>query len=247
MPTVMPPIGPALTPEQELACAFRILAGSGFAENLAGHITWSLDGDTEMFVNPWGLWWSELRASDICRVDADARVTGGRWDVTPAIHIHTELHRSRGDARVIVHNHPYWCTVLAALGLLPEVFHQTACLYDGEMVLVDEYDGEIDDAGKGAALADRIGGATIALLVNHGVLITGATVPEAVYRAVSFDRQCRLTYDVLMARAAGVGAARVIDPSARAGMQLSLLERATEAYWAGAVRGLLHRESDVLL
>lgn len=26
-----------------------------------------------------------------CVVDADARVIRGRWDVTPAIHIHTEL------------------------------------------------------------------------------------------------------------------------------------------------------------
>ena len=65
----------------------------GFAENMAGHITWQPDGQTDMYVNPWGLWWQELTASDICVVDEDARVVRGRWDVTPAIHIHTELHR----------------------------------------------------------------------------------------------------------------------------------------------------------
>jgi hypothetical protein len=105
-PSVVPPIGVELSNEQALAVAFRHLAAIGFPENMAGHITWQLDGQTDMFVNPWGLWWQELTASDICVVDSDARVVRGRWDVTPAIHIHTELHRVRDDARVVIHNHP---------------------------------------------------------------------------------------------------------------------------------------------
>ena len=92
-PSKVPPIGVDLTDEQQLAIAFRHLADIGFAENMAGHITWQPDGQTDMYVNPWGLWWQELTASDICVVDEDARVVRGRWDVTPAIHIHTELHR----------------------------------------------------------------------------------------------------------------------------------------------------------
>ena len=45
----------------------------GFSENMAGHITWQRDGQTDMLVNPWGLWWQELTASDICVVDEDAQ------------------------------------------------------------------------------------------------------------------------------------------------------------------------------
>ena len=145
-PSVVPPIGVDLSNEQALAVAFRHLAGIGFAENMAGHITWQPDGQTDMFVNPWGLWWQELTASDICVVDADARVVRGRWDVTPAIHIHTELHRVRDDARVVIHNHPYYVCVLAALGRLPELVHQTGSLFLDDLCLVDSYDGEIDSA-----------------------------------------------------------------------------------------------------
>ena len=127
-PSVVPPIGVELSNEQALAIAFRHLAAIGFAENMAGHITWQLEGQTDMFVNPWGLWWQELTASDICVVDSDARVVRGRWDVTPAIHIHTELHRVRDDARVVVHNHPYYVCVLAALGRLPELVEHLLAL-----------------------------------------------------------------------------------------------------------------------
>src|SRR5687767_996836 len=91
-PRVTPPIGIEMTPEQQMACAFRILAKSGFSENISGHITMVRNDEGEMYVNPWGLWWDEVKASDVCVVDRDANVLEGKWDVTPAIHIHTELH-----------------------------------------------------------------------------------------------------------------------------------------------------------
>jgi hypothetical protein len=71
-PRVMPPIGRDLDERQKLACAFRILGRSGFSENIAGHITVRVDGTEDLLVNPWGLWWEEITASDICRVSPDA-------------------------------------------------------------------------------------------------------------------------------------------------------------------------------
>ncbi|HEU5150291.1 MAG TPA: class II aldolase/adducin family protein [Iamia sp.] len=243
-PRITPVTGVDLTPAQELACAFRILAAEGFSENMAGHITVG-DEDGRMLVNPWGLWWEEVSASDLCLVSADAEVLAGRWDVTPAIHIHSELHRLRPDARVVIHNHPYHATVLAALGLLPDAFHQTGAMYEGDLAFVDEYTGEVDSAALGEDLARRIGDASVVVLANHGVIVTAPTVPEATYRAASFDRQCRLAYDVLLAGAAGARAT-VVDPSLRPAMRASLLERASEVFWNGWVRRLLRTDPDVL-
>ena len=75
-PSITPPIGVELTDEQKLACSFRILAREGFSENIAGHITWANADNSAMMVNPWGLWWEEVSASDICRVDRDGNVIG---------------------------------------------------------------------------------------------------------------------------------------------------------------------------
>jgi ribulose-5-phosphate 4-epimerase/fuculose-1-phosphate aldolase len=241
-PSVTPPIGVQLTDEQSLACTFRILARDGFAENLSGHITWLRPGDDTMLVNPWGLWWRELSASDICTVDLDAKVLSGRWDVTPAVHIHTELHRRRSDARVVVHNHPYHVSVLAALGVLPELVHQTGALFLDDLRFVDEYAGEIDSPALGAELAEHIGDATTVLLANHGVIVTGETIALALYRAASIDRVCRLAYDVMVSGRP----ARRMPTSTLVGMKQSLVERAADVYYAGAVRLLLRDEPDVL-
>src|SRR3954453_18108128 len=123
LPRRGPGIGPELSPQQELACALRILAREGWRENLSGHITVATD-DGGMWCTPWGLGWGEVRASDILRLDAAGEIVEGEWDVTPAVFLHTELHRARADARVIVHNHPYWATLLSTLGEAPGLVHQ---------------------------------------------------------------------------------------------------------------------------
>jgi ribulose-5-phosphate 4-epimerase/fuculose-1-phosphate aldolase len=199
-----------------------------------------------MWINPWGLWWEEISAADVCRVSPEGDVLEGRWDVTPAVHIHTELHRRRPDARVVIHNHPYHVTVLAAVGLLPEMLHQTATMFDGALAFVGEYTGEVDTPRLGAELAELIGPAAMTILANHGVVVTGATVPEATYRAATVDRLCRLTVDVLtLAHATGRAPTRIAE-HIRPAMQASLLDRGPAVYWAGAVRQLLRVEPDVL-
>lgn len=241
-PRVVAPV-PELTPRQELACAFRILARGGFGENIAGHITMRDPHGDGLWINPWGLWWEEVTASDLCRVDHDGNVLEGRWDVTPAFHIHTELHRRRGDdAAVVIHNHPYHATVLAALGLVPEMIHQTTAMFAGDMAYIDEYTGEVATSELGAELAGRIGDKSVVILANHGVIITAASVAEATYRAATIDRQCRLMYDVVTS-----GRDYTVLPDAFVGpMRRSLVERGPAYYWGGAVRQLLRHEPEVL-
>ena len=156
----VPPIGVDLTDEQTLAVAFRHLADLGFAENMAGHITWQPDGQSDHAGQSVGTVVAGAdRIRHLRRRRERASGPGGRWDVTPAIHIHTELHRLRPDARVVIHNHPYYVSVLAALGVLPELVHQTGALFLDDMYLVENYDGEIDYtlAGSRTRRADRVG------------------------------------------------------------------------------------------
>jgi ribulose-5-phosphate 4-epimerase/fuculose-1-phosphate aldolase len=226
----------------------RHLDDVGWCENLTGHITVATGlpfghgaGD-RILVNPWGLWWREVRASDILVIDADGAVVEGALDVTPAVHIHTELHRARPDATVVIHNHPPYASALAAIGELPDIVHQNSSILAGEMVLVHEYDGEVDSPLLGAELAQRIGDASVALLVSHGAIVTAPTMAEAVYKAVLFERTCMLHWLVQAMAAKPVA----IAVSAQRQLQASLVERAAPAYWNGVVRQLVADEPDVL-
>ena len=241
-PRITPGIGCDLSDHQKMAIAFRWLAQEGFAENLAGHITWQRHGAKSMLINPWGLWWREMSASDICEVDEDGRVVAGRWDVTPAYHIHTELHRVRPDARVVVHNHPYFTSLLACLSEIPRIVHQTASMYAGDIAIVDEYTGEVDSAELGRDLAARIGSSNIVILKSHGVIVIADTMERATYLSASLERVSRTTIDLMKLRAEPDG----LDENLMAGMKTSLLERGADVYWDGLVRQMMKFEPDVL-
>ena len=244
-PTAMPDV-PELTVPQQMACAARILASTGYALDVAGHITVVRDdsdgGDGTMWCTPYGLWWRELTASDIIVIDADGTVIDGRWDVTPAVFIHTEIHRARSDAQVLIHNHPYYGTLLSTMHMAPDIIDQQATMFDGDVMLFDEYTGGIDDVDGGKYLAAAIGGATAVILANHGVLLTGATVMQAVCRATNFERMCRLNYDVLAAGQKAV----LVPPEQRALIKRTLNSLSVDVYWGGEVRHLLSTQPDIL-
>ena len=64
---VTKPVAPALpelTPAQELALLCRCLYAEGYNDHLAGHITYK-QPDATFLVNPFGLTWDEVKASDI--------------------------------------------------------------------------------------------------------------------------------------------------------------------------------------
>jgi len=189
-----PPL-PELSPEAEVALLARMLHREGYDDHLAGHIT-SRQPDDTLLVNPFGLTWDEVRASDIMRIDLDGNVLAGLWTVTPAIPLHLELHRARRDVAVAVHNHPRWGTIWADLRRVPPVYDQTAALVAGEVALFDDYAGAVDDRANAAAAVAALGDARMALLANHGVFVVGTDIRQAHHRAVTLEWRCRQAWHV---------------------------------------------------
>ena len=189
-PRAVPGPGVDLTPAQELAIALRHLDDVGWCENLTGHITVQ-QGD-DFLVNPWGLWWGEVRARDLLTIDADGTVSTASG-TSPL------RSTSTPSCTVAAPTPPSSCTTTRRtrrrsppIGELPDLVHQNSSILADELVLVTDYDGEVDQPTLGAELAERIGDASVALLVSHGVIVTAPTIEEAVYKSVLFERTCML-------------------------------------------------------
>lgn len=240
-PRTLPDVGVDLTDRQRFAIVHRVLAAEGWQENLSGHLTWDR-GDDTLWCTPWGRWWEEMRASDIMTIDRAGAIVDGPWDITPAVHLHTMLHRARPDAAVIVHGHPLAATVLVCIGVDPVISHQNSGIFDGELVTVSEYDGTVEDSAAGASLAARIGSASAILLANHGAIVTAPTLEEGCYKAATYERMCRITLTAL-------GAGRELEALPRAGraeLKAELRRNAPDAYWVGATRAVLRASTDAL-
>ena len=87
-----------------------------------------------------------------------------------------------------------------------------------------------------------MGKASGVLLAHHGAIVTGPTVAEMCYKAVTFERMCRFTYDAL---AAGRDPIEV-PADKRPELKRILRQNTPRAYWDGAVRLLLRDEPEVL-
>src|SRR5258705_13626163 len=93
--------------KQNLAAAFRLFSRFGFSEGVAGHIT---ARDPELpdhfWVNPFGIDFSLIRASDLLLVNDTGDVVQGRYPVNQAAFaIHSQVHAARPDVKAAAHAH----------------------------------------------------------------------------------------------------------------------------------------------
>jgi L-ribulose-5-phosphate 4-epimerase len=186
---------PELSARQELVLLARTLWREGYDDHLAGHITVRQDDGT-LLCNPWLLLWEELRPEDVLVIDLEGQLVEGDWPVPLGIPLHLELHRQRRDVVVAVHSHPRYGTAWADAGRIPECYDQSSALGGGEIVVVDEYDGPVNDRGSAARAVAAMGTADMALLVNHGVFVTAGSIRAAHQRAVALEYRSRRALQV---------------------------------------------------
>jgi ribulose-5-phosphate 4-epimerase/fuculose-1-phosphate aldolase len=175
-----PGIGLDLTPAQAFAVFARALFRIGYDDGLAGHITLRQDDGT-FLTNPFAVAWDEIRASDVAVCTADGEQIAGPYAINPAVSLHFALHRLR-DVSVIVHNHPRYATAWSAHGRVPPVYDQSSALMSGDLVFVEEYTGTVEKADAAERVLELMGPASMAILAQHGVLVTADGLDQALTR-----------------------------------------------------------------
>lgn len=184
-----------------LAAAHRLAVFHDLEEGIDNHFTVTVPGYEDRYlILPFGLHWSEARASDMIVFDEAGNTLQGQGVVEQSAQcIHAPLHRLCG-ARVVLHTHQNWAVALNLLEdnrLLPA--SQTAAFYHGHIAYDDDYTGVADTLQEGERLAavlnakddgDTRSKHTL-FMKNHGVLVTGDTVAQAYRRLYKLERVCR--------------------------------------------------------
>jgi L-ribulose-5-phosphate 4-epimerase len=232
---------PDLSPADELVVLARALWREGYNDHLAGHVTCNL-GDGTLLCNPWLLTWAEVRPSQVLRIDLDGKVVQGDWPVPPGIPLHLELHKARSDVGWAVHNHPLYGTVWSDMGEVPPILDQSSALGGGELVLVNEYSGPVNDPASARRAVEQLGSASTALLAGHGVFVLGRSARAAHQRAVALEQRCQHAWHV---RAAGSRARSVLPASFLDAMARSDGDRFI-GFWEAAVRTELLADPDLI-
>ncbi len=188
--------------KQRLAAAFRLFAKFGFGEGVAGHITARDPERPDCFwVNPFGLDFSLIRASDLILVNHEGEVVEGKAAVNrAAFAIHSQVHAARPDVVAAAHAHSLYGKAWSSLGRLLDPLTQDACAFYEDHALFTEFTGVVYDPAEGAKIGAALGANKAIILQNHGLLTVGGSVDEAAWWFITMERTCQAQ---LLAEAAG--------------------------------------------
>jgi ribulose-5-phosphate 4-epimerase/fuculose-1-phosphate aldolase len=186
-------VDPVTQARIHLAAAHRLAVLHELEEGIDNHFTVTVPGrDDQYLILPFGLHWSEARASDMIVFDESGKTLEGEGVVELSAQcIHAPIHRISG-ARVVLHTHQTWAVALNMLQdnrVVPA--SQTAAFFHGHIAYDDTYTGTADTLEEGERLARVIGGKHTIFMKNHGILVTGATVAQAYRRLYKLERVCR--------------------------------------------------------
>ena len=188
--------------KERLASVFRVFSRFGFEEGLAGHVT-ARDPELEdhFWVNPFGVPFGHIKASDLLLVDHDGNVVEGRHPLNQAAFaIHSRVHQARPDVIAAAHTHSLYGKTWSSLGRLLDPLTQDACAFYEDHALFDDFTGVVLDTNEGDRIGEALDDNKAVILQNHGLLTVGHTIDEAAWWFITMERTCQ---SQLLAEAAG--------------------------------------------
>lgn len=192
----------------DLAACYRLVDLYGWSDLLATHLSARVpDADDQFLINPFGLMFDEMKASDLIKVEEDGtELSESEYNINPAgFVIHSAVHMARPEVACVMHTHTAAGVSVATQedGLLPLTQQALAVMAQSGY---HDYEGIAFDLAERERLASDLGDNKVLFLRNHGLLTVGNTVAEAFMWMYRAERACRFQ---LAFQQAGVKAAQI--------------------------------------
>ena len=178
----------------ELAATYRIFDFLGWTELIYNHISLRVPGPQRHFlINPFGLHYSEVTASNLVKIDLDGNLLGAsEWPINPAgFTPHATLHRGIERAHCVMHTHTTaGMAVACSQGGLSMSNFYSAQLH-GKLAYHD-FEGITVHADEGPRMLASIGDRQAVILRNHGLLAWGESLPRTLAILWLMQRACEI-------------------------------------------------------
>jgi L-fuculose-phosphate aldolase len=170
----------------ELIATARAMQPAGLNRSTAGNV--SVRSGEGFYITPTGMAYDSLRDDDIPLMALDGSHVGSRKP-SSEWRFHRDLYASRPEVGAVLHAHSPFAVSLACLRLDIPPFHYMIARFGGNTIRCAEYaifGSELLSTAAMAAMADR----QACLLANHGLLVTGRDLAEALALAIELEELC---------------------------------------------------------
>jgi ribulose-5-phosphate 4-epimerase/fuculose-1-phosphate aldolase len=177
----------------DLAACYRLIAHFGWDDLVFTHISARVANTDHFLINPYGLMFDEVTASNLVKVDlAGNKVLATPYDINPAGYtIHSAIHEARHDVACVLHVHTTAGVAVSAqrAGLLPISQQASVSLMS---LSYHDYEGLALNPEEKQRLQADLGKATNVILRNHGLLTCGRTIADAFLAMFNLQRACEI-------------------------------------------------------
>lgn len=183
----------------DLARANHILYDQGILDAF-GHVSVRAPHDADGFLLAQNMAPALVTAADILRFDGAGEALGSDAPVYLERFIHAALYRRRPDVGAVVHSHAASVLPFGVVGAAPlcPICHMAGFLrHDTPVYEIRDAAGEASDmlirnVALADTLADTLADQPVVLMRGHGMTVVGATLREAVFRAVQTEANARI-------------------------------------------------------
>ena len=172
-----------------IATACRTMS-CGLNKGVAGNLSVRAEenGEAGFLITPTGIAYESLAPADIVFMRLDGSATGRRQP-SSEWRFHRDVYVARSEAGAIVHAHSPFATSLACLRRDIPAFHYMIARFGGDTLRCANYatfgTQQLSDAAL-AAMTQR----NACLLANHGMLVFGRDLAQALDLAVELEALC---------------------------------------------------------
>ena len=173
---------------QQLMVAGKVLVDQGQDDFTRGHISLRLPDNPDLFfMKAHSIGLDEITLGNILTIDLEGNVVAGTARRHSEVYIHSEIFKARPDVNCVIHTHPTYSIALSATGRGLKCYSQPGALFHQALGTYDDTIALIRSHAMGAGVARALGDGRGVLLKNHGVVLTGATIAEAVIATIMLE------------------------------------------------------------
>ena len=182
----------------DLAACYQLGAIYKWTDLIYTHFSARLAGQDEFLINPYGLMFDEVTASNLVKIDHDGKVLDDPTDSgynAAGFVIHGCVHEARPEINCVIHTHTRAGVAVSAMkcGLLPISQH---AMRVQQQVTYHDYEGIALYQEERGRMAANLGKTSKAMILrNHGLLALGDSVREAFEIMYYLDTACQIQVD----------------------------------------------------
>ena len=187
--------------KRQLIVAGKVLVAQGQDDFTRGHISFRLpDHPSLFFMKAHSLGLDEITPQNILTIDLDGKVVAGTARRHSEVFIHSEIFKARADVNCVIHSHPTYSIALSSTGRPLKCYSQPGALFYEALGTYADTINLIRSPAMGEGVARALGEGRAVLLKNHGVVVTGSSIAEAVIGTIMLENGAMVQ---LLAEAAG--------------------------------------------